>query len=201
MMKGGKRTKVWWARDGLAIIGRRSVGVSRPRAPTRPIAAAPTPQAPPPAYEVAPSPPRSASLSETPASVATLSRARPARDGRGSAPALSAGAHAQRSEPRPTAGPPWPPKRRDKPTQTARQLLGSARLSDARKQRLDGAVIRGAVPVEVVDRAASGIAGAIGVLAAERTINALVGRRAAGACGWLLGWRAQRAINAAAASS
>lgn len=61
-----------------------------------------------------------------------------------------------------------------RPSQTARQLLGGARLSDARQQRLDGAVIRGAVPVEVVDRAASGIAGAIGVLAAERTIDALV---------------------------
>ena len=87
------------------------------------------------------------------------------------------------------------------PSQTEGQLLGGARLSDARKQRLDGAVIRGAVPVVVVDRAASGIAGAVGVLAAERAIDALVGGRAAGACEWFPGWRAQRAINAAAASS
>ena len=88
-----------------------------------------------------------------------------------------------------------------RPSQTTRQLLGGAWLSDARKQRLDGTVICGAVPVEVVDRAASGIAGAIEVLAAERPIDALVGRRAARACGWLPGWRAQRAINAVAASS
>jgi hypothetical protein len=38
-----------------------------------------------------------------------------------------------------------------RPSQTARQLLGGARLSDARQQRLDGAVIGGAVPVDVVE--------------------------------------------------
>jgi hypothetical protein len=58
-----------------------------------------------------------------------------------------------------------------RPSQTARQLLGGERSADARKQRLDGAVIGGAVPVKVVDRAASGTAGAIGVLAAERATS------------------------------
>ena len=87
-----------------------------------------------------------------------------------------------------------------RPSQPARQLLRGARLPDAREQGLDGAIVRGAVPVEVVDRAASGIAGAFGVLAAERAIDALVGRRAAGARGWFPGARAQRAINAAASS-
>ena len=91
MMKGGKRTKVWWARDGLAIIGRRSSGRLPPSsADSTSSRGTRHPKLRRPAYEVAPGPPRSASLSETPASVATLSRARPAPDGRGSAPALTA---------------------------------------------------------------------------------------------------------------
>jgi hypothetical protein len=45
------------------------------------------------------------------------------------------------------------------PSQSGRELLRGARLLGARQQRLDGAVIGGAVPVEVVDRAASGIPG------------------------------------------
>jgi hypothetical protein len=62
----------------------------------------------------------------------------------------------------------------ERPSQSGRELLRGARLPDAREQRLDSAVIRGAVPLDVVDRAASGVAGGIGVLAgAERTIDAL----------------------------
>jgi hypothetical protein len=62
----------------------------------------------------------------------------------------------------------------ERPSQSGRELLRGARLLDAREQRLGGAVIGGAVHVEVIDRAASGIAGTIGVLpSAERTIDAL----------------------------
>ena len=61
-----------------------------------------------------------------------------------------------------------------RPSQSGRELLRGAPLLDARQQRLDSAVIRGAVHVEVIDRAASGIAGGIGVLAGgERAIDAL----------------------------
>jgi hypothetical protein len=63
----------------------------------------------------------------------------------------------------------------ERPSQAGRELLRGARRLDAREQRLDGAVIGGAVHVEVVDRAASGIAGGIGVFArGECTIDALV---------------------------
>ena len=41
-----------------------------------------------------------------------------------------------------------------RPSQTARELLRAARLVDAREQRLDDAIIRGPVPVELVDRPA-----------------------------------------------
>ena len=73
-----------------------------------------------------------------------------------------------------------------RPAESGRELLRGARLLEAREQRLDGTVIGGAMPVEVVDRAASGIAGAIGVLAGrERAIDALGGKRTASTCGWL----------------
>ena len=90
---------------------------------------------------------------------------------------------------------------RQRPSQTTRQLLGGAGLSDARQQRLDGTVIPGAISVQVIKSVASGIAGAIGVFAAERTTDAFARKRETGACGWLPDRRAQRAINAAAASS
>lgn len=89
-----------------------------------------------------------------------------------------------------------------RPSQAAGELLRGARFPDAREHRLDGAVISGAVPVEVVDRASPGIAGPIGVLAAERAIDALVGGRVIStAARQIPDWLAQRAISAAAASS
>jgi hypothetical protein len=44
------------------------------------------------------------------------------------------------------------------------RLLRGARLLDAREQRLDGAVVRGPVPVELGARAAPGVAGLVGAL-------------------------------------
>jgi hypothetical protein len=90
----------------------------------------------------------------------------------------------------------------ERPSQSGRELLRAAGFLDAGEQRLDGAVIGGAVHVEVVDRAASGVAGGIGVSArGDREIDALVGGRMAGACSRFFGWPAQRAISAAAAKS
>jgi hypothetical protein len=60
----------------------------------------------------------------------------------------------------------------ERPSQPARQLLRGARLSDACEQRLDGAVIRSPVPLEVVGRAASGTAGQIVASVAQRAISA-----------------------------
>ncbi len=88
-----------------------------------------------------------------------------------------------------------------RPSQAAGELLRGARFPDAREHRLDGAVIRAAVPVEVVDRASPGIAGPIGVLAAERAIGPLVNSRRTERAGPAPGGLVQRAISAAAASS
>jgi hypothetical protein len=61
-----------------------------------------------------------------------------------------------------------------RPPQAASELLRGARFPDAGEHRLDGALVGGAVPVEVVDRAASGIAGAVCVAMVDREVDALL---------------------------
>jgi hypothetical protein len=88
-----------------------------------------------------------------------------------------------------------------RPSQTARQLLRGARLLDAGEHGLDGAVVRGPVPVKRVDRATPGIAGPVGVLPAQQALTEVVGQRAAWTAGSIPGPAAQRVISAAAPSS
>ena len=88
----------------------------------------------------------------------------------------------------------------ERPSQPARQLLRGARLSDACEQRLDGAVVRSPVPVEVVGRAAPGTAGQIIASVAQSAISTVVGTRAAWTAGRMPGSVAQRVISAAAPS-
>jgi hypothetical protein len=87
------------------------------------------------------------------------------------------------------------------PSQAAGALLHGAWLPDAGEHRLDGTLIHGSPPVEVVDGASPRIARAIGVSAAEREIDALAGRPVSWSAGPVPGWLSQRAISAAAASS
>ncbi len=61
----------------------------------------------------------------------------------------------------------------ERPAETAGELLCGARFPDAGEHRLDGAAVSGAIPVEVVDRAASGIPGAICVSMVDREVDAL----------------------------
>ena len=88
-----------------------------------------------------------------------------------------------------------------RPAETAGELLRGARLPDAGEHRLDGPLVRGAKPVEFVDRAAPRVAGGVGVLAAECEIDRFVYSRATRAAGQIPGGLPQDAISAAAASS
>jgi hypothetical protein len=87
-----------------------------------------------------------------------------------------------------------------RPSQSDRELLRGARLPGIREQRLNGAVVRGPLPVELVDRAASGIAGPVGVLLAQHAVTEVVDRSATRTTGRKFGSTAQRVISAAAAS-